>query len=183
MPKLKNGLPRMCKDRNQALSWYKGKRYYHGVWGSPEAKKNFDRFITKLLENPSLLLQVDGAGEVLVSELAAGFLSYVEPRLDRAEFLHFKRAVRYLVEFYGEFAPQHPGDSSSSRVIWYWSGFKLVFWRSPSAIKPANNSVVVFFIGKIRGFSQLFRKESSCSERSVFFSSKSRISRKDFSTT
>ncbi|MCL2305263.1 MAG: site-specific integrase [Planctomycetaceae bacterium] len=101
----KNRLPGMCKDRNQALSWYKGKRYYHGVWGSPEADRNYKRFITKLLEKPDLTLQVGETGDVLVSELTAGFVKYIESRnVEKTEILHFKRVIGFLVETYGEFA-------------------------------------------------------------------------------
>jgi integrase len=55
-----------------------------------------------LLENPILPLQDNKTGEVLVSELVAGFVKHIEPRLDRTEFLHFKRAIGYLIEVYGE---------------------------------------------------------------------------------
>ena len=103
MPQLKNRLPRLCRDRNQAFSWYKGKRYYHGVWDSPEAKKNYKRFITKLLENPDLSLQENGTGEVLISELTARFLKYVESRKKGKTYEgHFKRVIGFLVEIYGE---------------------------------------------------------------------------------
>jgi len=66
MPKLKDRLPKNCRDRNQAFSWYNGKRYYHGVWGSPEANENYRRFKIALLENPTLLLQPNNTGDVLV---------------------------------------------------------------------------------------------------------------------
>ena len=39
MPKLTNQLPKKCNDRGRAFSWHRGKRIYHGVWGSPEADK------------------------------------------------------------------------------------------------------------------------------------------------
>jgi len=74
MPKLKNQLPKNCRDRNQAFSWHNGKRVYHGPWGSPEAERNYKRFITNLIENRIQPLQSNKAGDVLVSELAAGFL-------------------------------------------------------------------------------------------------------------
>jgi len=57
MPKLKNQMPKMCRDRNQAFSWHNGKRVFHGVWNSPEAEKSYKRFIARLLENPILPLQ------------------------------------------------------------------------------------------------------------------------------
>ena len=97
MPKLKNQYPKNCRDRNQSFSWYNGKRIYHGVWGSPDADKNYKRFIARLLENPVLPLQNDKTGDVLVSELAAGFLNYVEIQYDKTEFQHFKRAIGFLI--------------------------------------------------------------------------------------
>ena len=104
MPKLKNRLPKMCRDRNQAISWYKGKRIHHGVWNSPEAERNYKRFIARLLENPVLPLQDSKTGDTLVSELAAGFLGYFETRLDKTEFQHCERAIGYLIEIHGELA-------------------------------------------------------------------------------
>ena len=104
MPKLKNQLPKMYRDRNQAISKYKGKRIYHGVWGTPEAEKSYKRFIAALLENPTLVPQNSGGGEVFVSELAAGFLVGIETRMDKTHAQHCARAIGYLVKIYGEFA-------------------------------------------------------------------------------
>ena len=104
MPKLKNQLPQQRRDRKQSFSWYNGKRYYHGKWGTPEAEQSYKRFIAALLENPTLPLRDSKTGSVLVSELVAGFVNFVEPRLERAEFLHFKRAIGFLIEIYGEHA-------------------------------------------------------------------------------
>jgi len=102
MPKLTNRYPIKCRDRNQCFSWYNGKRVYHGVWGSPEAEKNYKRFIAALLENPTLPLQM-GTDDVLVSELAAGFLEHIEScNMDKTDVGHFKRALGFLVEVYGE---------------------------------------------------------------------------------
>jgi len=102
MPKLKNRLPKLCRDRNQAISWHNGKRIIHGVWDSDDAKKSYKRFIAALLENPTLPLRDGKNSDVLVSELVAGFLSDAESRLEKTEFRHFKRAVGFLVEIYAE---------------------------------------------------------------------------------
>ena len=103
MPKLKNRLPKLCKDRNQAISWHNGKRFYHGQWGSDKAKKSYKRFIAALMESPTLPQLDKKTGDVLVSELAAGFLECLESKqMDKTEFMHFKRAVGFLVETYGE---------------------------------------------------------------------------------
>ena len=121
MPKLNNinRLPKMCRDRNRAFSWYKGKRIYHGIWGTPEAKETYKQFLDRLRKNPTLTLPEvrdntedgDGTGNMLVSELADRFLKHHIPRLHRAHALHFKNAIGYLVELYGsmpvnEFSPK-----------------------------------------------------------------------------
>jgi len=107
MPKLKNRLPKICRDRNQSFSWHNGKRFYHGVWGSPEAEKSYKRFITALLENPAIPSrrdEDDGSG-VLVSELATGYLDHIEnSQMHPSHVLHFKNTVGYLVELYGDLA-------------------------------------------------------------------------------
>ena len=103
MPKLQNRLPKKCRDRNQCFSWHKGKRIYHGVWGSPEAEKSYKRFIATLLESPVSLRNIE-IGNVLFSELTDAFLEHIESRMDKSHVLHFKYAVGYLVEFYGELA-------------------------------------------------------------------------------
>ena len=105
MPKLKNQGPKNCRDRNQSFSWHNGKRVYHGVWGTPEARKNYRQFLAALEENPTLPLQMRGTRSgVLVSELATGYLEYIQSRMDRTHVLHFKNVIGYLVEIYGELA-------------------------------------------------------------------------------
>jgi len=104
MPKLKNRLPKNCRDRNQAFSKHNGKRIYHGVWGTSEAEKNYKRFLAALLENPVLPLRLGEGGDVLVAELADEFLEHIEPRMGKTDYLHYKYAVAYLLEVYGELA-------------------------------------------------------------------------------
>ena len=104
MPKLKNRLPKNCRDRNQAFSWYDGRRIYHGVWGSPEAEKSYKRFLAALLENPSLHPQVGKDICVLVSELTDGYLDGIESRMGADAVVMFKQTIGYLVESYGEIA-------------------------------------------------------------------------------
>ena len=115
MPKLKKQDPKNCRDRNQAFSWYNGKRIYHGVWGSPEAKKNYRRFCTALDESPGLPLRMDGKrrGCALISELADGFLNGIESQKDKSHVTHFKLAIGYLVDIYGDL----PADEFSPKKL------------------------------------------------------------------
>jgi integrase len=109
MPKLKNRLPKVCRDRNQAFSKHDGKRIYHGKWGTPEAEKSYKRFIAALIGGYALPKQVDNGAvvrdtDVLVSELASAFLDDHESRIGRIDYLNYKYAVEYLAEVYGELA-------------------------------------------------------------------------------
>ena len=67
MPKLKNRMPKMCRDGKKAISWHNRKRVYHGAWGSPAAEKSYKRFIADLLESPTLPLRMDRESDVLVA--------------------------------------------------------------------------------------------------------------------
>ena len=121
MPKLKNQFPKMCQDGKQCYSWHNRKRYYHGKWDTPEAKKSYDRFIAALMENPTQPFQDRKTGDVLVSELAASFLTDIETRTDYTDLSHFKRVIGFLVEKYGglpvnDFSPKKLKDVRSLMV-------------------------------------------------------------------
>ena len=105
MPKLKNRLPKNCRDRNQAFSKYNGKRIYHGIWGSAEAEKNYKRFIATLLEGLSSppTPQIGGDTGLLVAELTDAFLDAHEGKL-RGHAHQFNATIGYLVEMFGELA-------------------------------------------------------------------------------
>jgi len=105
MPKLKNRLPRLCRDRKLAVSWHNGTRIYHGVWGTPDAEKNYKRFIAALLEAPDLPPRIDENTDVLVSELATAYLDTIEKsRMHPSHISHFRQTIGFLVEIYGEIA-------------------------------------------------------------------------------
>ena len=106
MPKLKNQFPKMYRDRNQAISKYKGKRIYHGIWGSSEAEKSYRRFLAAIIENPNLPFKTGGGGGVFVSELADAFLERIEAeaRLGKDAIIMFRQSIGYLVDVYGELA-------------------------------------------------------------------------------
>ena len=146
MPKLKNQFPKKCRDRNQCFSWHNGKRYYHGVWNSSEADKSYKRFIAALLENPYLPLQDNKTGDVLVSELAAGFLDCVEAQTDRTDFLHFRRAVGFLVEIYGELSVNEFSPKKlrvcQSQMVEAGTG-RAFFYSCPSKLCKCKKLLVV----------------------------------------
>ena len=105
MPKLKNKDPKNCRDRNQSFSWYNGKRIYHGIWGTPEAKKNYRRFCAAI-DDPASSVRLGGGAFALISELTAGFLDGISSRMDKSHVTHFKLAIGYLVDLYGDMSAE-----------------------------------------------------------------------------
>ena len=111
--------PKLCDDRGRAFSWHKGKRYYFGVTGTPEAKRAHKRFCAKLVlgepvappktsrRGPLVLgdrynsPQSTGIGGILVATLCAEFLKYHSPRLDGSHITHFKYAIEFMVDELG----------------------------------------------------------------------------------
>jgi len=89
MPKLIKRQPKMCNDRGRSYSWHDGKRIWHGVTGTAEAKKNYDRFIHEITREPTQPVQCAESGvgpavkigSMIVAELADEFLKYHTPRL------------------------------------------------------------------------------------------------------
>jgi hypothetical protein len=71
-------------------------------WGSLEAEKSYRRFIAALTEDRVLSIRTGGGEDVFVSELADAFLDSTEFQMDKTEYMHFKYAISYLVELYGE---------------------------------------------------------------------------------
>ena len=102
MPKLKNRPPKMCRDKNRAFVWHNGKRVYLGIWKSVDAEKNYRRFKATLLEDPLPRLGGDENADILVLELASGFLAHIETRINKSDIDKFKQCIGYLVDVYGE---------------------------------------------------------------------------------
>jgi len=75
MPKLINRNPKLSKLRKYAVVYYRGKIYYFGQYGTPEALSAYNRFCAELQANPTILLS-SGEKCVTVRELAAAFLDH-----------------------------------------------------------------------------------------------------------
>ena len=109
MPKLNNinRLPKMCRDRNRAFSWHKGKRIYHGTWRTPEADENYKRFLDRLRKNPDDPLQDAGASvgstaatsSTLVSELCDAFLKHAKKTKGAGDYRNYITACTALMQY------------------------------------------------------------------------------------
>jgi len=105
MPKLKNEVPKLAKSGNYACVYHNGKRHRVGIWGSPEAKTAYARFVAELQASPVTFGVPHQTGSnVLVAELAACFFRNIQGRVHPAHISHFKVTIGYLVEIYGDIA-------------------------------------------------------------------------------
>jgi hypothetical protein len=103
MPKLKHKLPKLTRSGNYACVYYGGQRHRLGIWGSPEAKIAYTRFIAELQASPVTIgvTQQPGA-DVLIAELAAGYFKSIQDRMHPSHISHFKVTIGHLVEMYGD---------------------------------------------------------------------------------
>ena len=99
MPKLNvEKVPKQCNDRGRSFSWHNGKRIYHGVAGTPEANRNYRRFVNNLTKEPTSSLPGvetnDGVhagtngrgGNVLIAELCDAFLKYAVKAKSQSDY-------------------------------------------------------------------------------------------------
>jgi hypothetical protein len=83
-----------------------------GIWGSPEAKTAYVRFVAELHAH-TLNDGTANDGDALVSELAANFLTDIESTKDKTKIHHFKTVIGYFVRTYGDI---HVNDFSPKKI-------------------------------------------------------------------
>jgi hypothetical protein len=73
-------LPKYCRHKasGQAYVWVNKKRHYLGVYGTPESKKAYSRFIAELAINPISTPQPSAAPELTVIELCAAYWEFAQ---------------------------------------------------------------------------------------------------------
>lgn len=97
--------PKLCRHKpsDRAYSKWRGKRYYFGKWGSPEAQQAYEEFITDLKR----LHDDSGKWTTSVARLAVEFLKHSETFYRRAdgslttEHGLFQQVLRILVRRFG----------------------------------------------------------------------------------
>ncbi|MDR0327106.1 MAG: site-specific integrase [Planctomycetaceae bacterium] len=100
MPK-SNKPPKYSKNGKYAVIYVNSKKIYLGLYGSPESRQEYARIVAEWDTTPT---PPSSAPDVSVSELAAGYLDYAQPRQDKIQFSHNKYAIGYLVNIYGSLA-------------------------------------------------------------------------------
>ena len=101
MPKLKNKPPKYAKLKQYAVIYFQGKTHYLGLYGSPESKTAYARFVAESRENPIILPPQEGEN-VTVVDLVAAFLEHAKTALDISTYKHYLTlAGDFLLKLYG----------------------------------------------------------------------------------
>ncbi|MGL6194730.1 MAG: hypothetical protein ACRC2T_07910 [Thermoguttaceae bacterium] len=73
MPKLNNRPPKYCKMGKYAVVYLRDEKKYLGIYGSPESKVAYSRFLAEMKANPVFLAKEEE--NVTIRELTAAFLA------------------------------------------------------------------------------------------------------------
>ena len=101
MPKLINRNPKLGKNGNYAVIRYKGKTHRLGKHGSPEALIAYNRFCVELQTNP-VFLETKNGRDITLDEMVAAYLDYANRRFGKTEYNHYRTALSFAVEIYGD---------------------------------------------------------------------------------
>jgi len=69
MPKLKNRPPKYSKLKQYAVVYHLGKTHYLGLYGSPESKTAYARFVAESRDNPAPYMPKAEEASITVSDL------------------------------------------------------------------------------------------------------------------
>ena len=114
MPKLNNRPPKYCKMNKYAVVYCHGKPHYLGLYGSPESKIAYSRFVAELQANP-VFFPSNEEKHVTVRELSAAFLDHAKANMDYKEYAHCRVIILdFLEKLYGD---DTPVDSFKPRCL------------------------------------------------------------------
>ena len=101
MPKLKNKPPKYAKLKNYAVVYFQGRTHYLGLYGSPESKTAYARFVAESRVDPIFAPPQEGE-KITIADLVAAFLEHAKPTLDPATFGHYPvaRTVQFKMDFF-----------------------------------------------------------------------------------
>jgi len=124
MPKLKNRMPKLCKNGDYAFTRFQGKKISLGRWGSDEAKQAYARFITELQNNPLPNLAIARSSakfsaplnqEGLISELTVLYLRHIKANnIQQSDYSLCETILEdFLLPLYADF----PANSFSPKCL------------------------------------------------------------------
>jgi integrase len=87
--------------KQYAVVYSNSKIHYLGLYGSPESKTAYSRFVAETRIDPIFAPPQEGE-KITVSDLVAAFLDHVKPTLDDSTFGHYRTLVAdFLLKLYG----------------------------------------------------------------------------------
>ena len=105
MPKLNNRLPKYCrqsKSSKYAVVYYRGKPHYLGVYGSPESKIAYHRFLAEIQANHTVS-PPSGEKNFTICELTAAFLDNLKANADSASYSFYRGIILdFLDKLFGD---------------------------------------------------------------------------------
>ena len=117
MPKLKNRPPKYQKSGKYAVVYYHSKRFYLGLYGSPESHVAYSRFVAESKANPTFHLE-KGETDIAVSELAAAFLDHTKATADSKDYSHCRIVLlEFLDRLYGDGTAADEFKPSSLKLV------------------------------------------------------------------
>ena len=117
MPILKNRPSKYSKTGKYAVVYVGKKRFYLGLYGSPESHVAYSRFIAEYRINPTFYL-TQGEQNVTVKELAAAYLDHVEATADPTTYTTFRIIVLdFLLKLYGDGIPVDDFKPSCLKLV------------------------------------------------------------------
>jgi len=156
MPKLNiDKVPKQCNDRGRSYSWHEGKRVYHGVAGTPEANRNYMRFVNDLTKEPPLSppppdagasVGTAGAGNILVAELCDAFLKYAVKAKSPSDYSNYKTACEGLLRYAGSTT----AEFDAFMLLQVQGGFVEADYARTHCNKLVNFCVHIFKWGEVR---------------------------------
>jgi integrase len=104
MPKIKYQPPKYCKVKIKkklyAAVYRNGKTIYLGIYGSPESKIAYARFVAELKADTTPYTP-DNKEHITVQALVLSFLDHVKGTITPQSYGHHRSAIRALLKLYG----------------------------------------------------------------------------------
>ena len=94
-------LPKLCRNSDgRAFSRWKGKRYYHGRYDTPESEESYRRFIQRIVAESNAPADMPSANPLL-AELAVPYLDWIADQSAKQQNA-IRQMIQQVLEVYGD---------------------------------------------------------------------------------
>ena len=114
MPKLNRPL-KLCRDKLQSVVYVGGQKVYLGPWGSPEAKKNYSKFVAEWKVN-QVIAAVGPRTHTIVADVLLAYLDWAEKSIDPRDFKHCRTDAEFRLADYVDTSIDEFGPKSLAAV-------------------------------------------------------------------